>query len=150
MRNEVAYTACRTRRVLRGAETEGCLAFRAAVPLRRLTRIASFHHPFVHTRGRGRSVATARWGEASRRAASARPEGSPHLLGEPNGGARRHPSSDIATQCLLRSGDTVEPQGKRFERTSEMKKKLMMAFAAGAVTFGAWAETETVGGYTWT
>ena len=31
-----------------------------------------------------------------------------------------------------------------------MKKKLMMMFAALAVAFGAWAETETVGGYTWT
>ena len=29
-----------------------------------------------------------------------------------NGGARRHPSSDIATQCSLRSGDTAEPRGK--------------------------------------
>lgn len=27
------------------------------------------------------------------------------------GGARRHPSSDIATQCSLRSGDTAEPGG---------------------------------------
>ena len=26
-----------------------------------------------------------------------------------NGGARRHPSSDIATQCSLRSGDIAEP-----------------------------------------
>ena len=31
-----------------------------------------------------------------------------------------------------------------------MTKKLMMMFAAVAVAFGAWAETETVGGYTWT
>ena len=31
-----------------------------------------------------------------------------------------------------------------------MKKKLMMAFAVLVVAFGAWAETETVGGYTWT
>ncbi len=31
-----------------------------------------------------------------------------------------------------------------------MTKKLMMMFAAVAVSFGAWAETETVGGYTWT
>ena len=31
-----------------------------------------------------------------------------------------------------------------------MKKKLMMAFAAFAAAFGAWAETEKVGGYTWT
>ncbi len=36
-----------------------------------------------------RSVATVGWGEVSRRAAAARSEGSPHLLGEPNGGARR-------------------------------------------------------------
>ena len=31
-----------------------------------------------------------------------------------------------------------------------MSKKLMMMAAAAAVAFGAWAETETVGGYTWT
>ena len=32
-----------------------------------------------------------------------------------------------------------------------MTKKLMtMLFAAAAVAFGAWADTETVGGYTWT
>ena len=31
-----------------------------------------------------------------------------------------------------------------------MTKKLMMMVAAVAVAFGAWAETETVGGYTWT
>ena len=30
-----------------------------------------------------------------------------------------------------------------------MTKKLMMMFAAAVVAFGAWAETETVGGYTW-
>ena len=30
------------------------------------------------------------------------------------------------------------------------KKLLMMAFAAVAAAFGAWAATETVGGYTWT
>ena len=29
-------------------------------------------------------------------------------------------------------------------------KKLMMLFAMAAAAFGAWAETETVGGYTWT
>ena len=29
------------------------------------------------------------------------------------------------------------------------KKKLMMMVAAIAAAFGAWAETETVGGYTW-
>ncbi len=29
-------------------------------------------------------------------------------------------------------------------------KKLMMMAAAVAVAFGAWADTETVGGYTWT
>ncbi len=31
-----------------------------------------------------------------------------------------------------------------------MTRKLMMLFAAVAVVFGAWADTETVGGYTWT
>ena len=31
-----------------------------------------------------------------------------------------------------------------------MTKKLMMAVAAAAAAFGEWAETETVGGYTWT
>ena len=31
-----------------------------------------------------------------------------------------------------------------------MKKKLMIVVAADAAAFGAWAETETVGGYTWT
>ena len=31
-----------------------------------------------------------------------------------------------------------------------MTKKLMMMVAAVAVAFGAWAATETVGGYTWT
>ena len=31
-----------------------------------------------------------------------------------------------------------------------MKTKLMMMVAALAVAFGAWAATETVGGYTWT
>ena len=31
-----------------------------------------------------------------------------------------------------------------------MTKKLMMMFAAVAAAFGAWAETETFGGYTWT
>ena len=31
-----------------------------------------------------------------------------------------------------------------------MTKKLMMLFAAAAAAFGAWADTETVGGYTWT
>ena len=31
-----------------------------------------------------------------------------------------------------------------------MKAKLMMMAAVVAVVFGAWAETETVGGYTWT
>ena len=31
-----------------------------------------------------------------------------------------------------------------------MTKKLMMMAAAVAVVFGAWAATETVGGYTWT
>ena len=31
-----------------------------------------------------------------------------------------------------------------------MTKKLMMLAAAAAAALGAWAETETVGGYTWT
>ena len=31
-----------------------------------------------------------------------------------------------------------------------MTKKLMMLVAAVVAAFGAWAETETVGGYTWT
>ena len=31
-----------------------------------------------------------------------------------------------------------------------MTRKLMMIVAAVAVAFGAWAETEKVGGYTWT
>ena len=31
-----------------------------------------------------------------------------------------------------------------------MTKKLMMIAAAVAVAFCAWADTETVGGYTWT
>ena len=33
-------------------ETEGCTAFRAAVPLRRPTRITDFHHPLDRTYGR--------------------------------------------------------------------------------------------------
>ena len=31
-----------------------------------------------------------------------------------------------------------------------MKKKLMMMVVAVAAAFGAWAATETVGGYIWT
>ena len=31
-----------------------------------------------------------------------------------------------------------------------MSRKLMMMAAAFAVAFGAWADTETVGGYMWT
>ena len=31
-----------------------------------------------------------------------------------------------------------------------MAKKLLMMFTAVAAAIGAWAETETVGGYTWT
>ena len=31
-----------------------------------------------------------------------------------------------------------------------MIRKLMIAVAAVAAAFGAWADTETVGGYTWT
>ena len=38
----------------------------------------------------------------------------------------------------------------QFEGNSKMKTKLMMMVAALAVAFGARAETETVGGYTWT
>ena len=51
-----------------------------------------------------------------------------------NGGARR----------------PAEPQGKRFERNAEMTRKLVMMAAVVSVAFGAWAETETVGGYEWT
>ena len=40
---------------------------------------------------------------------------------------------------------------KQFERNAEIRKKLlMMASAVFAAVFGAWAETETFGGYTWT
>ena len=46
--------------------------------------------------------------------------------------------------------DPIAPQGKRFERDVEMTRKLMMMVAAVAAAFGAWAETETVDGYTWT
>ena len=35
---------------------------------------------------------------------------------------------------------------KRFERDVEMIRKLMIAVAAVAAAFGAWADTETVGG----
>ena len=39
----------------------------------------------------------------------------------------------------------------QFERNNEnMKTKLMILAAAVTVAFGAWADTETVGGYTWT
>ena len=31
-----------------------------------------------------------------------------------------------------------------------MTRKLMILFAAFVAAFGAWADTETVGGYTWT
>ena len=31
-----------------------------------------------------------------------------------------------------------------------MTKKLMMMAVAAAASFGAWADTETVGGYMWT
>ena len=31
-----------------------------------------------------------------------------------------------------------------------MKRLIMMMAAAVAAAFGAWADTETVGGYTWT
>ena len=36
------------------------------------------------------------------------------------------------------------------ERNNEMTKRLMMAAAAVAAAFGVWADTETVGGITWT
>ncbi len=39
---------------------------------------------------------------------------------------------------------------KKFEGNGKMKTKLMMMVAAVAVVFGAWADTATVGGYTWT
>ena len=41
---------------------------------------------------------------------------------------------------------------RRKERNAEMTKKklMMMVVATLAASFGAWAETETVGGYTWT
>ena len=42
--------------------------------------------------------------------------------------------------------DPIAPQGKRFERNNEMTKKLMILVSAVAVAFGAWAETETIGG----
>ena len=50
-------------------------------------------------------------------------------------------------------GRGVPPSRKEkepIERTSEMKKKLMIVVAAVAAAFGAWADTETVGGYIWT
>ena len=41
----------------------------------------------------------------------------------------------------------IAPQGKRFERNNEMTKKLIMMLAVTvAASFGAWADTETVGG----
>jgi len=52
----------------------------------------------------------------------------------------------------VRNGRAVAPrppQGKRFEGNNEMKKKLMMMVAALVAAFGAWAATETVGGYIW-
>jgi hypothetical protein len=39
---------------------------------------------------------------------------------------------------------------KQLEKGSEMKKRSAMFLAAAMAAFGAWAETETVGGYTWT
>ena len=46
----------------------------------------------------------------------------------------------------------AEPHEKQTnqKRKTIMTKKLIMMVAAVAVAFGAWAETETVGGYTWT
>ena len=49
-----------------------------------------------------------------------------------------------------RARTPAAPHGKRFERNNEMTKKLMVMVVAVAAAFGAWAETETVGGYTWT
>ena len=42
----------------------------------------------------------------------------------------------------------AEPQEKRtqLERNAEMTKKLMMMVAVVVAAFGAWAETEMVGG----
>lgn len=37
-----------------------------------------------------------------------------------------------------------------FERANEMTRKLMALAVAVAAVFGTWADTETVGGYTWT
>lgn len=39
---------------------------------------------------------------------------------------------------------------RRKERNNEMTKKLMMMVAAVSAAFGAWAETGTGDGYTWT
>ena len=36
------------------------------------------------------------------------------------------------------------------EKGNKMKKRIGMFLAAAMAAFGAWAETETVGGYTWT
>ena len=44
----------------------------------------------------------------------------------------------------------AEPQRTQLERNDEMTKNLMMMAAVVSVAFGAWADTETVGGYTWT
>ena len=46
-------------------------------------------------------------------------------------------------------GREVRAERKRFERNAKMTRKLMM-LAAAVPTFGVWADTETVGGYTWT
>ena len=51
-----------------------------------------------------------------------------------------------------RARRSAEPHRKQFERNAKMTRKLMMMVAAVAAlaAFGAWAATETVGGYTWT
>ena len=48
-------------------------------------------------------------------------------------------------------GREVRAERKRFERSAKMTRKLMLLLAAAAVpTFGVLADTEAVGGYTWT
>ena len=47
-------------------------------------------------------------------------------------------------------GRRVTREKNQLVRNNEMTRKLMMLAAALAVACGAWAETEAVGGYTWT
>ena len=69
--------------------------------------------------------------------------------------------SQVDNRNLLKLGGRIN--GKRVERKKKMTKKLAMTvgtarravrnlalLAAVAVAIGAWADTETVGGYTWT